>query len=242
MERVVRLLLLPLVAATLAQPARAQKRLVLQTAEDRQDKYNVILRKVFKRIYGNDVVLSVLCVPSFVPEEAAGILKTPQGYKAFALTPSASTWSTEYHRFIKEVDAHGKEIPFDQSKNTKKGLPTSYHGIKTRLQSRPLPADLAERIKQLWQAKLLEALRPPPETNEERKDKERVIVLDGVSYYYAMSVQGHGLVTAEGQPANGNTTVWLMGEFSEALSAYAKGKASEEELKKPLNRVERKRA
>jgi hypothetical protein len=73
----------------------------------------VILRKVFKRIYGKDVVLSVLCVPSFVPEEAAGILKTSQGYEAFALTPSSSTWSTEYHRFIKEADAHGKEIPFD---------------------------------------------------------------------------------------------------------------------------------
>jgi hypothetical protein len=85
-------------------------------------------------------------------------------------------------------------------------------------------------------------LHPPPETNEDRKDKERVIVLDGVSYYYAMSVQGRGLVTAEGQPANQNTTVWLMGEFSEALSAYAKGKASEEELKKALKRVERKRA
>jgi hypothetical protein len=38
MERVVRVLLLPFVAATLAQPARAQKHLVLQTAEDRQDK------------------------------------------------------------------------------------------------------------------------------------------------------------------------------------------------------------
>jgi hypothetical protein len=69
MERVVRVLLLSLVAATLTQPATAQKHLVLQTAEDRQDKYNVILRKVFKRIYGNDVVLSVLCAPSFVPRQ-----------------------------------------------------------------------------------------------------------------------------------------------------------------------------
>src|SRR5438132_486394 len=80
------LLLLLILAAAQAQSARAQKHLVLQSAEDRRDEYNVILRKVFKRIYGEDVVLSVLCVPSFVPEEAAGILKTPKGYEAFALT------------------------------------------------------------------------------------------------------------------------------------------------------------
>src|SRR5713101_9711696 len=239
MHRVARLLLLlPILAAAQAQSARTQKHLVLQSAEDRRDEYNVILRKVFKRIYDEDVVLSVLCVPSFVPEEAAGILKTSKGYEAFAVTPSASTWSTEYHRFIKEVDAHGKEIPFNPARNTKTGLPTSYRGIKTRLQSRPLSANLAERIKQLWQAKLLEALHPPPEP----KDSERVIVLDGVSYYYAMPLQGHGLVTAEGKLVDQNTTVWLMGEFSEVLSRYAKGKASEGELKKALKCVESQRA
>ena len=237
MPRVVRYWLILVTGGWLVHTAAAQKHLVLQSLEDKRDEYNVILRKVFKRIYGDDVVASVLCVPSFVPEEAAGILKTPQGYKAFALTPSASTWSTEYHRFIKEVDAHGKEIPFNPAKNLKKGLPTSYHGIKTHLQSRRLSPQLAERIKQLWQAKLLEALHPPPEP----KDNERVIVLDGVSYYYSMPLQGHGLVAAEGKLVDQNPAVWLMGEFSEALTAYAKGKASESDLKKALRRIETKK-
>ena len=237
MRRTLRCCLIMSAAMLLAHTAAAQKRLVLQSAEDKRDEYNVILRKVFKRIYGDDVVLSVLCVPSFVPEEAAGILKTAQGYKAFALIPSASTWSTEYHRFIKEVDAHGKAILFNPAANIKKGLPTSYYGIKTRLQTRPLSAELAARIKQLWDTKLLEALHAKPEPPD-----ERVIVLDGVSYYYSMPLPGHGFVTAEGIPASQNTVAWVMGEFSEALSAYAKGQASEASLKKALNRAESKKA
>ena len=236
--RAVRYWLILVAGVWLTHAVAAQKHLVLQSPEDKRDEYNVILHKVFKRIYGDDVVLSVLCVPSFVPEEAAGILKTRQGYEAFALTPSASTWSTEYHRFIQEVDAHGKAIPFNPANNLKKGLPTSYHGIKTHLQSRRLSPQLVESIKKLWQAKLLEALHPPPEA----KDNERVIVLDGVSYYYSMPLGGHGLVTAEGKLVGQNTVVWLMGELSEALTAYAKGKASENDLKKALRRIETKKA
>jgi hypothetical protein len=218
--------------------AAAQSHLKLQSAEDKRDEYNVILRKVFKRIYGNDVVLSVLCVPSFVPEEAGGILKTRQGYEAFAIVPSASTWETEYHRFIKEAGPDGKEVPWYPSKNIKQGLPVSYRDIQTRIQTRPVSAELAERLKQLWQAKLLQALHPPPGPDE----SERYIVTDGVSYHYSILLQSHGLVTAEGQLILEKTPVWLMGELSEKLMDYAKGKVSEQELRNALRRVERKKA
>jgi hypothetical protein len=225
-------------AVLLTHTAGGQRHLALQSPEDKRDEYNVILRKVFKRIYGSDVVLSVLCVPSFVPEEAAGLLKTKQGYEIFVLTPSASTWETEYHRFIKEAGADGKEIPWHPSKNLKQGLPVTYRDIKMRMQARLVSADLGDRIKQLWQAKLLEALHPPPEP----KSDERVIVLDGVTYYYSMPLREHGLVTGEGKLVDKDTVVWLMGDLSEALSAYAKGKASESDLEKALKRVENKKA
>jgi hypothetical protein len=212
--------------------------LKLQSAEDKRDEYSVILRKVFKRIYGSDVVLSTLCVPSFVPEEAAGILQTRQGYQVFAATPSASTWETEYSRFIKQAGPDGREVPYNRAENLKKGLPYDYRGIKVRIQARPVSADLAERIKKLWQAKLLHALHPPRGPDE----SERYIVTDGVSYYYSMALQGHGTVTAEGQLILENTPVWLMGELSDKLISYAKGKASEEDLKKAVTRVESKKA
>ena len=212
--------------------------LKLQSAEDRRDEYSVILRKVFKRIYGPDVVLSTVCVPSFVPEEAGGILKTAQGYQIFAATPSASTWETEYSRFIKQAGPDGREIPYNRAENLKKGLPYDYHGIKVRIQTRPVSVDLAERIKQIWQAKLLQSLHPPPGPDE----SERYIVTDGVSYYYSMPLQSHGTVTAEGQLISENTPVWLMGELSDKLISYAKGKASEDDLKKAVRRVESKKA
>jgi hypothetical protein len=228
-------------AVWVTQAAGAQSLLRLQSAEDKRDKYNFDLRAVFKRIYGKDVVLSVLCVPSFVPEEAGGILKTSRGYQAFALVPSASTWETEYWQFSKEVDARGRVIPHPREENLKKGLPLSYHGIKVRLAARPLPSELAEGIRQLWQAKLREALHPPPAKLAE-SSTERVVVTDGVNYYYSMPLDSHGLVTAEGQPATENTPVWLMGELSEKLMGYAKGKESGDDLRKALRRVERKRA
>jgi hypothetical protein len=238
MKRRAGLALVMLAAGCLTHPAAAQSHLKLQSAEDKRDEYNVILRKVFKRVYGPDVVLSTLCVPSFVPEEAAGILKTPQGYKVFAATPSASTWETEYSRFIKQAGPDGREIPYNRAENLKKGLPYDYHGIKVQMQARPVSAELAERIKHLWQAKLLEALHPPRGPDE----SERYIVTDGVSYYYSMPLQNHGTVTAEGQLVLENTPIWLMGDFSDKLIGYAKGKVSEDDLKKAVRRLENKKA
>jgi hypothetical protein len=225
-----------LIAATvvLTHTAAAQKHLELKSKEDLQDKYEVFLRKVFSRIYRDDVVLSVLCVPSFVPEEASGILKTSGGYQVFSVTLSDSVWSTEYQQFI---GLEREEIQRRRKERLKRGLPLSYREIKTRIQARPVSADVAERIKQLWQAKLLEALNPPGPD-----ESERYITLDGVSYQYAMPLRGHGLVTADGKLVLKDTPVWLMGEFAEALSAYAQGRISENVLKKELRRVETKNA
>ena len=82
-----RTLLLLFFAASITQTAVAQRHLVPESREDRTDKYHALLRTVFARARDKDVVLSVLVVPSFVPEEAAGILKTARGDEAFAITP-----------------------------------------------------------------------------------------------------------------------------------------------------------
>src|ERR1044071_9179969 len=109
MRRVVQFSGLVAAVVFLAHNADAQKHLELKSRNDLQDKYEVFLRKVFVRIYRDDVVLSALCVPSFVPEEACGILKTAHGYEAFSVTLSASVWSTEYHSIIRSFDEHNPE-------------------------------------------------------------------------------------------------------------------------------------
>ena len=238
MRRVFRFTVMIAAAALLTHTAAAQRHLELKSKEDLRDKYEVFLRKVFSRIYRDDVVLSVVCVPSFVPEEASGILQTLRGYEVFSITPSASVWSTEYHSIIRSFDVHNREIRWKPADNIKQGLPVSYRDIKTQIQARPVSADIAERIKQLWRAKLLEALNPPPGPDP----SERYITTDGVRYQYSMLLQGHGRVTADGKLVLEKTPVWLMGRFSEALSAYAKGQISEHVLKKELRRVETKKA
>ena len=238
MQRIVRYSALIAAAVVLAHVAAAQDHLKLQSKDDFRDKYEGFLRKVFARIYQRDVVLSVVCVPSFVPEEASGILQTARGYEVFSITLSASVWSTEYHSIIRSFDEHNREIRWKPADNIKQGLRVSYRDIKTQVQARPISASVAERVKQLWQAKLHEALNPP----SRHDPSDDYITTDGVSYQYSMPLQGHGRVTADGKLVLEKTPVWLMGEFSEALAAYAKGKIFEDVLKKELRRVETKKA
>ena len=235
MNFVVRLLLLLLPAELcFADAGKPQSRLDLQSTEDQRDAYNVILRKVFKRAYDDDVVVAAVYLPGSIPERACGILKSARGYEAFLIDASASTWDVEYDRFIygdpriKEecVDTKGNKIPCPKAPR-KKGLPKGYRDIKTTLRTRPLPSDTTERIKQLWRAKLLEALHPPTNDNS-----DRVIMLDGASYLYSMRLPGHGLVTAEGICGDEGTVVRRMGDLADALTFYANGVRSEDYLRR----------
>jgi hypothetical protein len=245
MKAITTLLLLLAAATCLADVGDPQSHLDLQSPEDQQDEYNVILRKVFERAYGDDVVVTALFVPSFIPERACGILRSSRGYEAFAIEPSASTWEVEYDRFIygdKRVkeecfDTKGNKIPCTKTPR-KKGLPESYRGIKTSIYRRPMPSDIAENIKRLWQAKLLEALHPPPKRN----DSDRVLMLDGASYQYSMRIAGHGLVTAEGIQGDKGTVARVMGDLADALAYYAYGIRSEDYLKKAVRRAEARHA
>jgi hypothetical protein len=245
MKPVVLLLLLLLPAELcFADAGKPQSRLELQSTEDQKDAYNVILRKVFKRAYDEDVVVTALFVPSFIPEQACGILRSARGYEAFAIDPSASTWEVEYDRFIygdpkiKEecFDTKGNKIPCPKTPR-KKGLPKSYRDIRTTIHNRPLSSDLADRIRQLWQAKLLEALHPP-----KQDDADRVIMLDGASYQYSTRLPGHGLITASGILGDKGTVVRIMGDLADAIAGYAYGNRSEDYLKKALRRAEAKKA
>jgi hypothetical protein len=224
--------------------ALAQERLLPESDYNKTDEYYQILKQVFQRLYGDDVVLSVLIVPSFSPEEAAGILKTEGEYKAFILTPSASVWQTEYDRLVEpnvtHLDEKGNELPKEApspAERKKRGLPDSYRDIKTRLQTKSLPPAVAERLSRIWQTRISETLHPTP-TPKNEADSERTFVLDGTSYYFATRLPESGLVIAEGIPADKGTLVWRLMDLAEALGGYAKGKSSLATLQKRLRAVE----
>jgi len=224
--------------------ALAQTRLMPESDYDKTDEYRQILKHVFQRLDADDVVLSVLVVPSFSPEEAAGVLKVDEGYKAFVLTPSASVWQTEYDRLVApnvtRLDAKGNELPKETpnpAERKKHGLPDSYRDIRTRVKTRSLPPSVAERLSRIWQARVSEGLHTTP-TPKSEADAERTIVLDGTSYYFATRLPDSGLVIAEGRPADKGTLVWRLMDLAEALAGYAKDKSSLKTLEKRLRAVE----
>ena len=227
--------------AILAGNAAAQHYLLPEAGWKKHDAYHVALREVFHRIYNKEVVSFVLVVPSFEPEKAAGVMQTTTGYKAFCVTPSASVWETKNNRAESEaptihLDSRGNELwreKPDPEAWRKRGLPDSYHDISTRFQTRVLPVDVAETLNQVWQKRVSEAFHPPP-----GKNADRVVITDGVSYYYSTRLPGRGLVTTEGKPAEKNTLVWRLGDLAEAVSDYAQGKASLARLEKMLRPVE----
>jgi hypothetical protein len=233
-----------LLFVAVASAAVAQTRLLPESDYEKTDEYYRILRGVFGRSYADDVTFSVLIVPSFEPEYATGVLKEGEGSKAFILTPSASVWQTEYDRLVAPdvttLDSHGSELPRetpDPAERKKRGLPDSYRDIRTNLQTRNLPSAVADRLNRVWQKRVSQAIEPTPRPKNEA-DAERTVVLDGTSYYFATRVPEHGLVIAEGIPADKGTLVWRLSDLAEALCDYVKGKASLATLEKRLHAVE----
>ena len=184
----------------------------------RSDQYGTTLREVFARIYRDDVLLSVVCVPALQPEEAAGIIKTPIGYQALSVYPSTSIWHTEYY---KTRNARRRQI------------------ITTKVRHRPLSPDIADRMKRLWHAKLLQRMDSPRRLKKGRRgDGDRILVLDSVTYYYSIRSRERGWITAAGLLTQPETPVWVMGELAEAFQAYSKGNGSEASLRRALKRAE----
>ena len=225
------LLLLPIVgvASTLA-----GDRLSALSREDSRDDYYVILRKVFHRIYRDDVVVAAICaVGTGADEHATGILRVNGGYAAFSAFPSASVWSTEYDRFM----ADGRETCFDAATRKevpcppqdRTGLPKSYRSIKTEMKTRPLPNDLARRITALWRHRVREALHAPILSDWERG------ALGGLVHYYFVRSGSGDWASVIGSKGDDKSDAAQMADLAIALQGYAVGAVSATGLGKALS-------
>jgi hypothetical protein len=240
-QRVTILAILLLIAVAPAAKLSAGDRLSALSRDDSRSGYYVILRRVFHRIFADDIVLSSICADGTGHEEyAAGILRADNGYAAFSAFVSASVWSTEYPRFmvgLRETchdHATGKEVPCPPQ--DRRGLPASYRGIKTELKSRRLPEDLAIRISTVWHQRVEEALRAPLLDDWNRG------ALGGFVRYYFVRSRGGDWTAAVGSNRGEDNDAERMANLVIALQGYALDATSERGLKEVLASVEKKRS
>jgi hypothetical protein len=224
-------------ATIVPQNSEAQNRLARLSVEQRNEDYYVILQRVFHRLYGPDVVVAELFAPGTGNEEsAAGVLKTANGYEAFALFSSPSVWKTEYRRFLQGTEEHcvddaGKTIPCPGETRSKNAA-TSYRDINVIMKRRVLPVTVAGRLAGVWRQRVREAFHRPVFSDYEN-------VIGGLKHYYSVQLRNHGWVTILGQTSDEETDAGRMAFLAKALRGYALGVVSETALTKVLIKVER---
>ena len=227
-------------ALTLFAPnAVAQDHLTPEDDPFAQDEYHAKIREVFADVLHHDILVQVLLVPSFQPEEIAGIRRSEKGFEAFASKPSAQIWTTFNIQEIESgkqrwMDEHDKPIPPEKNPSLpdmKKRAPSDYREIHVHTDTRAISDALTERIRTIWQDMLANARQPT----------DRNLGVDGEDYHFSMPLRDRGIVSATVWSPSGGKTLALV-SLGEALADYASGRADEATLIRRLKPLERKKA
>lgn len=230
---------LPIALAFAVASAVAQDHLTPEDDPFAQDEYHAKIREVFADVLRRDIVVQVLLVPSFQPEEIAGIRRSEKGFEAFASKPSAHIWTTFNIQEIESgkqrwSDEHGDPIPPEKNPSLpdmKKHAPSDYGQIQVHTDARPISGALTERIRIVWQDMLANARQPT----------DRDVGLDGEDYHFSTPLRNRGTMGATvWSPSRGKTLALV--SLAEALTEYARGHANEAALIKRLKPLERKKA
>ena len=215
--------------------AVAQDHLTPEDDPFAQDEYHAKIREVFADVLRHDIVVQVLFVPSFQPEEIAGIRKTEKGLEAFASKPSAQIWTTFNIQEIESgkqrwMDEHNNPIPPEKNPSLpdmKKSAPSDYREIHVHTDTRPVSDALTKRIRTIWQDMLADARQPT----------DRNLGTDGEDYHFSTPLRGHSVSATIWSPSDGKTLALVL--LGEALADYARGRADEVTLIKRLKPLER---
>ena len=213
-------------------PATAQDHLVPDTSVFADpDSYLLKIRHVFAPAFEPDITLRALVLGSFDKEYIVGLRIGDAGAEAFLLEASSSIWDTELLEMYKTgeigpaMTLDGKEIPLEQDeeyKALKKRTPADYRDIKAVRRAKPLPRDLTEGIKKLWDVMLLGVRHP-----EEERDG-----LDGTTYHFSAWVQGRGDLSGHIWQPGPESKTGHLARLSRALAKFARGDGSVEVLTK----------
>jgi hypothetical protein len=93
-------------------------------------RYDKAIRQVLGRAWQKDVVVRTVHLPPFDPEWIAGVIRAPNGYRAFELQASSMIWGASHH--------------------PERDLPK----IRAIYREKPISDSLAERIAAIWRAVL----------------------------------------------------------------------------------------
>jgi hypothetical protein len=200
------------------------------------DAFLVQVRLVFAQAFEEGVLLRAVVIPSFEKEYAVGLRETAKGCEVFLLTPSTQIWNTElirdYERGELRCYVNGKPLPLKDDKNyqrLKANNPSDYKDIRVTRQSRPVPKDLADNLRHLWNERLLEV-----------EDSDELDGQDGETYYFSLSDAGSVPVSGHIWSPKPDSKVGRLVAVVPTLADFASGKADAARLAAQIERATKK--
>jgi len=160
--------------------------------------YESMLRIFFSRGYDDDVILRMVCLPSFQREWLVGMysritrIKKNKEYLVFLLRPDKQIWSTV-------ADKNKKE---------------DFYKIKLELDESAIDKDSAEMLIALWNEMLSKSKYP---------QIPRRMGFDGASYHFSSDIEGRGRIAGWTWSPDKDTDTGRLAEIGKLLADYAKG-------------------
>jgi hypothetical protein len=206
-----------------ADPASAQDHLVPDvSALVDPDRYLLKIRHIFATGFEHDVAVRAVVLRSFEREYLVGVQFGDSGAQTFVQEASTSIWDTELLEMYKTGEIgpattlDGKLIPLERDKEyqaLKQRTPADYRDIKAIRRARPLPRDLADGIKTLWAAMLVDVRHP----------KGSDAGLDGVTYHFSAWIQGRGDLSGHIWTPKPESKAGQLSQLAESLADFARG-------------------
>jgi hypothetical protein len=201
------------------------------------DGYLLKARQIFEQAFDEEVALRALVLHSRLikGEFVFGVHVKDGRAEAFVLEPSSNIWMSENlencRKAITSYKEDGERVPaelLDRLKDLEKEA-VDYRKIKATRRAQPIPQELAQQIKDIWEKMLVDVKHPEKPINGN----------DGVTYHYSAWVKERGEISGHvWSPKSGSKTGRLTA-LAEAIGDYARGKVDLDRLKK---RVEEARA
>jgi hypothetical protein len=169
---------------------------------------------VLKEALESDVVLRMIELPSFVPEQAVAMRQRRGAYEIFGLRPSEPVWN--YRGRHPEKDGSIRIKP-NGNLDFSGATPVKPLAVSTIPVSKcvvTIPTDLAEKLSVAWEHALMQV----------RFDSKQDMGLDGADFHFAMRKGGAFLAGRVWSPASSSDTGQLVG-LADAMAGYCIGKS-----------------
>jgi hypothetical protein len=200
------------------------------------DRYLLTVHHVFEAAFQDDVPLRAIAVPSFEREYAIGVRESKEGAELFLLLPSSQIWDTEILQEFEEgkikSTVKGRIVTLEQDpayQRVKKTAPSDYRKIRVEREARPLPKDVADRLKALWDEMLLN-VRHPAELEHGQ---------DGETYYFSAWLRGRGQLSGHAWSPEPASKTGRLVALVGALKDYSCRKLELNQLTERLDQAEK---